>query len=102
MDYQRSNFIFIALAFLFLAEPVLAVQTSVTNRLSDEEFKIHFEKGKEFFLQKKYSEAVLQWNVLIKNKQLNDELKEMLFESYLKIYQSKSFYFKGLEHYYLE
>ena len=71
----------------------------VAGKLTKDQYKSYFEKGKKYYIQKKYEKAVKEWEPLIKTKTINKELKEMVFKSYQNVYKAKSSYIKGMKFY---
>lgn len=93
------KYIIVLIVILINVKNSDGVLSQSTNNISEEVFNLYFEKGKKHFINKEYRKAVKEWDYLIENKTLNDELKKMLYECYRRIYEAEQYYVKGMEYF---
>ena len=88
--------IIILITLLSLLSNLFSFPSDITKKITEEDVIDIFNSGKEYFIQKKYKQALEEWSPLIENNIEDNELKKMLSKTYNIAYHSRCNYYRGL------
>ncbi len=91
-----KRFIIIFVTLFILLHDLFSISLNILEKTTNEEYEEILNKGKKYYFQKKYKQAIKEWDPLIINNEINNELKELLSKTYKITYHSRSNYYQGL------